>query len=53
MSWKVKQISKVSKGIILRSIDPSKGSTIYVKASQDGTLFNLRWKKDILAEALG
>ncbi|MDE7323350.1 MAG: hypothetical protein K2N73_11670 [Lachnospiraceae bacterium] len=45
LSWKVKQISKVSKGDNIAEYRPKQGSTTYVKASQDGTLFQFKAEK--------
>ena len=53
LSWKVKQISKVSKGDNIAEYRPKQGSTIYVKASQDGTLFQFKVEKGYSCGSVG
>ena len=53
LSWKVKQISKVSKGDNIAEYRPKQGSTTYVKASQDGTLFQFKVEKGYSCGSVG
>ncbi len=53
LSWKVGQISKVSKGDNIAEYRPKQGSTTYVKASQDGTLFQFKVEKGYSCGSVG